>query len=191
MSFILQKDERHFTAYYVEQQIPAESWIGKNIRVILTRQGDAVYSARVRVLGVDGKNLILSHTEELEKQQLRRWVRQEVQFPVEAELLEGTQVNGFLEDLSAGGILLVLPASCHSQTFMRLRFELPGFGVEEVLVKILHVFKRKKEGFPDHFLYSASFEGEFGRVQEDILQFIFEERKRRNQVQKAPENEAN
>lgn len=191
MSFISRKSERHFVVYYPELQIPPENWVGKNIRVILTRQGDAVYSARVRVLGLDGRNLVLSHTEELEKQQLRRWVRQEVQFPVEVELLEGTQVDGFLEDLSAGGILLVLPASCESQTFMRLRFELPGFGVEEVLVKVLHVFKRKKEGFPGHFLYSASFEGEFGRVQEDILQYIFEERKRQNRVPKAPENEAN
>lgn len=190
-SLILQKNERNWEVRYTGSIVSPEVLIGQNIKVVLTRQGDAVYSAVVRVQGLHEGNLILSHSSKLRKKQLRRWVRRLVHFPVEVKLSEATVIQGFLDDLSAGGILLVLPVRCEPQSLVHLRFELPGLGEEQVWVRILNTFDRKKEGFPDHFLCSASFEGEFGRVQEDILQYIFEVHKSENRAQKVPKNRSN
>jgi PilZ domain. len=88
-------------------------------------------------------NLIFLHTMKLGKQQLRRWVREEVRFPVEATLHDGSLCHGVLYDLSAGGILLGIPVEIPGGEHIRIRFELPSFGVEDVEIEILRNLGRK------------------------------------------------
>lgn len=175
---ILSLNERCWCVSTEGVKFPRE-YLGRKIGVRFNIPGEAIYSARVRVLGIDDSgNLILEHSTKIHKEQLRRWIRLAVRFPVHLEVGE-KEMDGFLIDLSAGGILLALPEALNENALVRIRFLLPGFGEELLDVRILRVLhkgeKDVKTGGIDH---SASFIGDFGKTQEHVLQYIFQERRK-------------
>ena len=173
-SEILGGDEMKMEVAYDESLGAGRSLVGKTVSLRWTRPEDAVYTARVEVLSYSPGKLFLAHAESLEKKQLRRWVREIVDFPVEATLKDGSVIQGVLLDLSAGGILVGLPVDCVSGQHMNIRFELPSFGEENVEIEILRNLGHKNPKMPDLFLMTASFVGAFGWTQERVLQYIFE-----------------
>ena len=182
-SVILGMDERSLAVSYDESMGSGRSLVGRTVRLRWTRPEDAVYTAKVLVKSFENGRLSLSHATNLEKKQLRRWVREPVDFPVEATLGDGSTSNGVLLDLSAGGILLGLPLDCSAGQHMKIRFELPSFGEENVEIEILRNLGQKNPKFPGYFFLTASFVGAFGWTQERVLQYIFEVHKQK----KAPE----
>lgn len=161
---------------HLENPALAEPLVGKKIFIRLNIPGEAVYSAEVSAKEVRGDTLFFKHSVHLHKEQLRRWIRLAVKFPVHLKM-EGMELDGTLVDLSAGGILLSLPAPVPENSLVFIRFELPGFGEETLQVRILRQLHggkiNEKTGGIDH---SASFIGDFGEVQEHVLQYIFRER---------------
>lgn len=164
-------------------EVPVEEFrsdkplVGTDVKIRLNIPGEAVYSADVRIIDVKNGNLVLSHSTEIHKEQLRRWLRQVVRFPVHVELGERS-IEGFLVDLSAGGILLSLPGALPENFLVKIRFDLPGFGEENLQVRILRVLHggRMNES-TGGIHHSASFIGDFSETQEHILQYIFRKRR--------------
>ena len=173
-SEILRRDEKIMVVAYDESLGAGRSLVGKIINLRWTRPEDAVYTAKVTVLSYSAGELTISHAEALEKKQLRRWVREPVDFPVEATMPDGSVFHGVLLDLSAGGILVGLPVECTSGQRMTIKFELPSFGEENVEIEILRNLGHKNPKMPDLFCLTASFAGAFGWTQERVLQYIFE-----------------
>ncbi len=182
-SVILATDERNLVVSYDESVGLGRSLVGRTVWLRWTRPEDAVYTAKVLVKSFDGGRLTISHASTLEKKQLRRWVREPVDFPVTATLGDGSTCNGVLLDLSAGGILLGLPMDFSSGQRLKIKFELPSFGEENVEIEILRNLGHKNPDLPDYFFLTASFSGAFGWTQERVLQYIFEVHKQK----KAPE----
>ena len=182
-STILGTDELGLVVGYDESVGSGRSLVGRNVRLRWTRPEDAVYTAKVAVKSFNSGRLTLSHATNLEKKQLRRWVREPVDFPVVATFEDGSTSNGVLLDLSAGGILLGLPVDCSSGQHLKIKFELPSFGEEDVEIEILRNLGQKNPKFPDYYFLTASFFGAFGWTQERVLQYIFEVHKQK----KAPE----
>ncbi|MBR6379709.1 MAG: PilZ domain-containing protein [Fibrobacter sp.] len=178
-STISGKDERNLMVEYDESMGSGRSLVGKVIGLRWTRPEDAVYTAKVLVKSFANGEMALSHATVLEKKQLRRWVREPVDFPVKATLGDGTSCNGVLLDLSAGGILLGLPMDCSSGQHLKIEFELPSFGVENVEIEILRNLGHKNPQYADYFFLTASFVGAFGWTQERVLQYIFEVHKQK------------
>ncbi len=175
---ILSLNERCWCVSVEDSKLLRE-YLGRKIEVRFNIPGEAVYSAKVRVLGIDDSgNLVLKHSTKIHKEQLRRWIRLAVRFPVHLETGE-KKMDGFLVDLSAGGILLALPEALAENALVRIRFLLPGFGEESLDVRILRMLHKgerdEKTGGIDH---SASFIGDFGETQEHVLQYIFQERRK-------------
>ena len=178
-SVILGMDERSLAVSYDESMGAGRSLVGRTVRLRWTRPEDAVYTAKVLVKSFENGRLSLSHATNLEKKQLRRWVREPVDFPVKATLEDGSSCEGVLLDLSAGGILLGLPVDCSSGQHLKIVFELPSFGEENVEIEILRNLGKKNQNLPDYFLLTASFVGAFGWTQERVLQYIFEVHKQK------------
>ena len=178
-SEIVKMKEKTWKVAYDDSFGPGSSYVGKEVRIRWTRPEDAVYSANVRVFASEPGVLVLRHSEQLDKQQLRRWMREIVNFPVEAVFADGSSCNGMLYDLSAGGILIGLPVECESGLHIRIRFELPSFGPEDVEIEILRNLGHKNSEYPDLFSTTASFTGAFGWTQERVLQYIFEVNKKK------------
>ena len=149
---------------------------------------------RIKTMGMEDNlfRIVVAEEEEIDfkngKQQLRRWVREEVRFPVEATLHDGSVCHGVLYDLSAGGILLGIPHEIPNGEHIRIRFELPSFGVEDVEIEILRNLGQKNPEYPDYYSLTASFAGAFGWTQERVLQYIFEVHKERKASEMAREN---
>ena len=173
-SEILWKNEKEWAVLYDNSFGPAGAFVGKRIRIRWTRPEDAVYSAWLTIRQSRPGEFVLEHTCSLEKQQLRRWVREIVDFPVEATFEDGSTCAGRLYDLSAGGILIGLPVECPSGQHINIKFELPGFGLQDVEIEILRSLGKKNPAYPDYFSLTASFTGAFGWTQESVLQYIFE-----------------
>lgn len=184
-SEILRRSERDMIVSYDGSLGAGENFVGRKIRIRWTRPEDAVYSALVEVLSARHGVMVLSHVTEFEKKQLRRWVREIVNFPVEATLADGSTCQGLLYDLSAGGILLGLPVECIPDQHIRIKFELPSFGVEDVEIQILRCLGQKNADHPELYSQTASFSGAFGWTQERVLQYIFELHKGKNGSKKA------
>lgn len=183
-SSILWRTEREWGIAYDGSFGPGPSLVGRTINIRWTRLGDAVYTVKLDVHRATDTELIVWHTMLLEKQQLRRWVREEVRFPVHATFADGSFCDGVLYDLSAGGILLGLPREVPSGEHINIEFELPSFGTENVEIEILRTLGHKNPVFPDYYSLTASFAGAFGWTQERVLQYIFEVHKYQNLAKK-------
>ena len=64
---------------------------------------------------------------------------------------------------------------------MRIQFELPSFGDEDVEIEILRNLGHKNQDYPNYYCHTASFKGAFGWTQERVLQYLFETNKRKKQ----------
>lgn len=149
-----------------------------------TRPDDALYSALLPVLRMENGLLVLPHTNKLDKRQLRRWVREQVQFPVTAKFEDESECGGILLDLSAGGIMIGLPKECFPGQRLRINFELPSFGEQVAEIEILRNLGHKSNDFPTYFCMTASFSGAFGWIQETVLQYLFELNKNKKEAKK-------
>ena len=147
---------------------------GMRVLIRWTRMNDAVYSKRLSVHEVAPNKVIFSHSEQLDKEQLRKWVREVVDFPVTATFPNGNVLSGVLYDLSAGGILLGLAEDCKPNQQFSISFELPTFGVQNVDVKVLNNLGHRNPKFPTYFSIAAVFTGSYAWTQERVLQYIFE-----------------
>lgn len=173
-SEIVWRTEKEWAISYDGSCGPANFFIDKVVLVRWTRPGDAVYSTSLSVRSCTGDTLVLPHSADLDKRQLRRWVREQVSFPVKATFPDGVVIGGALIDLSAGGIMIGLPVICEPGQHMHIEFELPSFGMENVEIEILRNLGQKSTEYPDFYCLTASFTGKFGWTQERVLQYLFE-----------------
>lgn len=187
-SDIVWRNEKEWAISYDESEGPASSFVGRTIRIRWTRPDDAIYSTSIPVKRIDEThNLVLTHSASLDKRQLRRWVREQVAFPVTAVFENGSTLGGTLLDLSAGGIMIGLPKECYPGQHLRIQFELPSFGDEDVEIEILRNLGQRNKDFPNYYCLTASFRGKFGWTQERVLQYLFELSKSKKQAKKRAE----
>ena len=171
---IVERSERTWSVKIDGSVALAKSLQGSRVLIRWTRMNDAVYSKRLTVFAATPDNVIFTHSDQLDKEQLRKWVREVVDFPVTATFPNGEVHSGVLYDLSAGGILLGLAEDVKPDQQISISFELPTFGVQNVDVKILNNLGRRNPNFPLFNSISAVFTGSYAWTQERVLQYIFE-----------------
>lgn len=148
------------------------------------RAGDAVYTSYPKFEKQMGEKLVFLHATKIDREQQRLWVREPVDIETVAEVPSSEPVVGRLFDLSANGIGLGLPISLEAGAQLKIKFELPSYGKDEVNVQILRNLGKKNAEYPDLFSYSAKFIGDFAWTNEKVLQYIFELRRRQNRLQR-------
>lgn len=173
---VVLSNEKSFKVHS-EAPLPPLFERGKVFAVRWIRPGDAIYTAKCTVRAVSVYQLELHHQIKIDKFQLRRWVREPVDFEAVVDYRNGETGYGRLLDLSAGGILVGLDRDCESGQSVFIDFELPSYGRENVEIKVLRKLGRKNDNYPNLTLHSAEFAGEFGWTQEKVLQYIFEVRR--------------
>ena len=173
-SQILERSEKTWSVSIEGSVSLAKSISGSRALVRWTRMNDAVYSVRLSVFSASPNKVVFLHSDKLEKEQLRKWVRQVVDFPVTATFPNGEVHSGVLYDLSAGGILLGLTEDCKPDQQFSISFEIPTFGVQNVDVKVLNNLGHRNPDFPLYNSISAVFTGSYAWTQEHVLQYIFE-----------------
>ncbi len=180
-SEIMARTEKEWVITFDTSDGTSYSLVNREIKVRWTRPDDAIYTTVLPVRQVEAGHLVLLHSSNLDKKQLRRWVREQVAFPVTAVFQDGSSIGGTLLDLSAGGIMVGLPKECYPGQHMRIQFELPSFGDEDVEIEILRNLGHKNQEYPNYYCHTASFKGAFGWTQERVLQYLFETNKRKKE----------
>ena len=171
---ILERSEKIWSVQIEGSHSLAKTIQGSHVLIRWTRMNDAVYSKRMTVLSATPEKVVFTHCDQLDKEQLRKWVREVVDFPVKATFPNGEVHMGRLYDLSAGGILLGLEEDCKPDQQISISFDLPTFGVQNVDVKILNNLGHRNPAYPQFNSISAVFTGAYAWTQERVLQYIFE-----------------
>ncbi len=171
---ILERSEKTWSVKIDGSVSLAKTLQGSRVLIRWTRMNDAVYSKRLVVLAATPDKVVFTHCNQLDKEQLRKWVREVVDFPVTATFSNGETHSGMLYDLSAGGILLGLAVDCKQDQEFSISFELPTFGVQTVDVKVLNNLGHRNPDFPLYNSIAAVFTGSYAWTQERVLQYIFE-----------------
>ena len=157
--------------------VPAKTWILVNI----IRAGDAEYTFRAQVIkDMDGE-LILVHTNKLNRAQQRNWVRIDVSIPVEVTQIIGNGIgdifSGKIIDMSGGGFGMALPVKLPKHSRLLLNFELPGHGaINDLPVKVVRVAGQYNND-PLRTVHSVAFDGDVHLIQEQIIQYVFEKQR--------------
>jgi len=178
MCLILSVNEKTWTIDRPEGPAIAE---GTAVKIDFTRPGDAEYSFETKVLSDSKGGLVLSHTGKLKRTQQRNWVRVDVSIPVEVMKSEKDHVSdifsGKIIDMSGGGFGMTLPSKLATGTILILDFELPGHGqISDLMVKVVRVAGHFKNNAA-LFVHSVAFEGDVSKIQEQIMQYVFEKQR--------------
>lgn len=177
---IFERTEKVWSVKIDGSVVNAKALQGSHALIRWTRMNDAVYSIRMSVFAATPDKVVFTHSDKLDKEQLRKWVRQVVDFPVTATFPNGEVHSGMLYDLSAGGILLGLAEDVKPDQQFSISFELPTFGVQNVDVKVLNNLGHRNPNFPLYNSIAAVFTGSYAWTQERVLQYIFEATRKAN-----------
>ena len=172
---IFNSEERYWTVTRPpEISVKPGMWV----HMSLTRDGDAEYTFTTQILRCSNEELVLAHTNKINRVQQRNWLRVNVDIPVKATLLDASRMGDILSgkiiDLSGGGLGVMLPARLSSNSMILLNFELPGRGqIADFPVKVVRV-AAQSDGNSSKTAHSVTFTGERDSVNEKIIQYVFE-----------------
>jgi c-di-GMP-binding flagellar brake protein YcgR len=161
---------------------------GKNVRLYLTRQGDAEYTIETEIDEVQTHRLVLRHTRDLQRKQLRNWVRVDVSLPVQVSHAseDGSEVvtlKGRIMDISGGGVALRIPQSPQVKrgSYLKLDFQLNESRLQDVDVEVNRDPKVLGGGETPMFQLSVTFRDIPKATQERIVRFVFERQRQDSQ----------
>lgn len=176
VSSIENNDERWWV---IANPFPHEVTSGTQMKIALTRGGDAEYTIETRVLRSEKGKIFLDHTRSLHRKQLRNWVRIDVNFPSRTRVIEaegaaaGELFAGRILDLSGGGLSVRLPKKFAVGSRFTMEFDLPEVHLKGVEVQVTRVAS-SASGADEMYHHSMSFINLAKPLQEKIVHFVFE-----------------
>jgi c-di-GMP-binding flagellar brake protein YcgR len=178
MGYVLDCDERKWAVTRPDwPHIQAGTWM----HVSVTKPGDGEYAFRTQILEDLDEELVLSHTNKLDRTQQRSWLRIDVNIPVQVTLTDEAHMNdvlsGRIVDISGGGLGMVLPAEMPADATLLLNFKLSGHDkITDLPVKVIRVSK-PFDGNTSKIMHSVAFTNEIHSDREKIIRYIFEKQR--------------
>lgn len=153
----------------------------QKLRLSMTRVGDAEYTIIAYVYDV-GRHIRLLHTRDLNRRQLRNWVRVDVNFPatVTADDDNSHPLEARVVDLSGGGMALRIAQEFGVGKKLKISFQLDDYVIENIDVDIIRVAP-VHQGDETLYQHSVSFGDVDQSVQENIVRFVFEKQRQEAQ----------
>ncbi|HSQ42854.1 MAG TPA: PilZ domain-containing protein [Fibrobacteraceae bacterium] len=151
-------------------------YAGMRVRLSMTRGGDAEYNLETEILQIRDRLLILRHTRQLSRRQLRNWVRVDVNLSARVTGLPGGTITGRIADLSGGGLALRLPKQVPVGGHLTLAFQIGDLSVTDQEGEVIRVVAMKGNS-EDVFQHSVSFRDISKPVQERIVRYVFEKQR--------------
>ena len=151
------------------------------VRIELTRPGDAKYSLKTQVIRDSVDELFLRHSTNLDRAQQRNWVRVNVNIVAAITEIESDRAGevfaGEIIDMSGGGFgIISLPSNLRNGSQLSISFDLPGYGPVNVAAKVVRLAGHYGSD-PSKIAYGVAFEGDIGKVKEQITQYVNEKQR--------------
>ncbi len=183
--------EKHW-AVLMDEEIPPTIMVSAAIHVAILRSGDGEYSTLLTVMATRlGARLVyFGHTRNMERKQLRNWVRIDVNIPCRVTVMAkpedwkvgsggpsmGMVLEGRLIDLSGGGACARFSSPIPQGHRLSLNFDLPGTslrGVQTEVMRMTSVVRSSREDFE----HNLKFKGMETAAQEKIVRYVFEKQR--------------
>ena len=164
------------------------------LMVSLYKPGDAEYSFKTKILreSPDKHSLALEHVLEMDRKQLRDFVRLEVRSQAkfrfirseDKELMKGgTRFTGTIVDISGGGCNLMSAEQYHQNDVVMMSFNFMGEAFYGVKGSVLRIKQNIVSGAPAYY-HHLEFQDLENNVRERIIRLIFEKQREEVQWQK-------
>jgi c-di-GMP-binding flagellar brake protein YcgR len=189
---MVEKDEFTFVLQYdadKEDQVKIEP--GNLIKFAFTRQGDGMYGIQVRVKEVEAGSLRLFHTLELRRNQLRQFLRVDLNLPIKIRMLKtadpknsalagGEIMETHMADVSGGGLSFLCEKSLKPGDVISVSFSLPAGSFSGVMCKVLRIGLQegKTRTLYRHHIQFVNLET---RKRDLIVKYVFEKQRQINQ----------
>jgi c-di-GMP-binding flagellar brake protein YcgR len=172
------------------EEIPAYRQ-GEMLIVAFARQGDGIYGFDMSVLSFDGgSNLELQHTFAMKRNQLRQFVRIEVNLPLKVRVvqtineddkpLQGKQFEAKLVDISGGGLSFLLDRPLVPGEVVSMNFHLNSVvlsGQTGRILKVSLIEGKTSTTYRHHIAFI-----DIGQtLREKIVKYVFEKQRQINQ----------
>lgn len=165
---------------------------GQQVTIAFARQGDGLYAIDTKVLSYDQDSLVieLSHTREMKRNQLRQFVRIEINLPVKVRILQavseddkalvGKQFEAKMVDISGGGISFFLNKPLVPGQLISMNFQLTNAAFNGQTGKILKVSLIDVKS-TTMYRHHVTFLDIDTPSREKIIKFVFEKQRQLNQ----------
>lgn len=179
-------------AVILDEDIPPMLAAGAAVDVNVLRAGDGEYNLRVGVSAtrLARRLLYLPHSRNLDRKQLRNWVRIDVNIPCRvtvmarsADWVEGSGgpgvgmvLEGRMLDLSGGGTCARFSSPIPQNYRLSLNFDLPGSSLRGVQCEVMRMTPVIK-GTREDFEHNLKFTGMETAAQEKIVRYVFEKQR--------------
>jgi c-di-GMP-binding flagellar brake protein YcgR len=148
---VAEKDEFTFTLQYnSDKEEVIHVAPGNSLKFAFTRQNDGLYGVQVVVESVETGSLKFYHTIDIRRNQLRQYMRVDINLPMKFRLLktvepEKSQVTGgevaeaHIADISGGGLSFLCDRSLRPGDLLSATFSLPVGSFSGLLCKVLRI----------------------------------------------------
>lgn len=165
---------------------------GDEIKFAFSRQNDSVYGVPLEVVSADGSGTIeVHHTLNLRRNQLRQYVRVEINLPLKFRLLttdnidksevrRGEVVEVKMSDISGGGMSFLCERSLRVGDLISLNFDLPNAKYVGIASKVLRISLQEGKA-KTFFKHHVQFRDLEPRRRDDIVKYVFEKQRQINQ----------
>jgi len=189
---IVEVSEENWTVQCSDE---SPAWLNQanELRLCFVRASDAEYELTAKIVSYHTGIIILQHTLQLTRKQLRNWVRVDVNLPCKVQVeklpqplpegapLKGSTQSGKITDISGGGVCLRCPEPLPQGTLVLLNFDLPSTPIRQIKAEILFQGVYENAG-KQHYIHRTKFFNLDTNLQERIVRFIFEKNRNENQL---------
>lgn len=190
---VIDSSEFDFTLKYdVDEEEMCYISAGDKIKFAFSRQADSVYGFTLNVVSCDSAGtIVVEHTAELKRNQLRQYVRIELSLPIKFRLLQTrkpelseikkgviTQVK--MSDISGGGLSFISEKSLKAGDLISVGFTLPNIKLAGIAGKVLRISiqEGKTKTFYKHHVKFVKIEP---RQRDGIVKYVFDKQRQLTQ----------
>lgn len=188
-------DSNEFT-FTLKYDVDAEDMCyispGDSVKFAFSRQADSVYGFTLKVTSCDSAGtIVVEHTAEMKRNQLRQYVRIEASLPMKFRLLQTrnpelseikkgaiTQVK--MSDVSGGGLSFICEKSLKAGDLISVAFTLPNIQLAGLAGKVLRISiqEGKTKTFYKHHIKFVKIEP---RQRDGIVKYVFDKQRQMTQ----------
>lgn len=181
-----------FLQYNVEKENVLYVSPGDEIKYAFTRQNDSVYGIALTIAASDGSGTIeVYHTMNLLRNQLRQYVRIEVNLPIKFRLMHTMDkdkseirvhesVESKMLDVSGGGLSFLCERSLRAGDIISTSFDIPDNKFKGVVGKILRISLQEGK-YNVYYKHHVQFQNLEPRKRDSIVKYVFEKQRQVNQ----------
>jgi c-di-GMP-binding flagellar brake protein YcgR len=166
--------------------------VESDLKIAFARKCDGVYGIPVKIYKISSQSTLdLLHTSEMKRNQLRHYVRIDVNLPLKIRILKtesedksssaGTVVETKMADISGGGLSFLSEKPLLPGDLISLNFQIPGLYMAGIAGKVLRVsLQEGKAG--TLYRHHVQFTNIEQKYRDGIVKYVFEKQRQQNQL---------